>query len=91
MDGTLCSLSPIIASPQSISGKAYKQYFSFVFLRQGLTMLLCNPNWPRTGYTDQAALKPTEIYLPLPPECWDENHRLPQPANSFHFHENVLE
>jgi hypothetical protein len=29
-------------------------------------------SYPGTHYADQVRLKLTEIYLPLPPKCWDE-------------------
>ena len=35
---------------------------------------LCNPGCPGTHSIDQAALKLTEILLPLPLKCWDSRH-----------------
>jgi|UPI00001F8898 hypothetical protein len=32
-------------------------------------ILMCIPGCPGTHYVDQTGL--TEIYLPLPPKCWD--------------------
>lgn len=42
--------------------------FCFGILRQSL----CGPGHPGTCCVHQAGLKLTEVYLPLPPECWDE-------------------
>lgn len=32
---------------------------------------LCSLDYPRTPYVDQVCLELTEIYVPLPPDCWD--------------------
>ena len=32
---------------------------------------LCIPGYPATHFVDQAGLELTEIYLLLPPQCWD--------------------
>ena len=34
-------------------------------------VLLYSSGWPRTSYVDEASLKLTEIYLPLPSGCWN--------------------
>ena len=39
-----------------------------VILRSGL---LYNFGYPEAHYVDQDGLVLTEIYLPLPPKCWD--------------------
>ena len=43
----------------------------FFFLAHFTGFLIPFPGWPGTCYVDQAGLKLTEIYLPLPPESWD--------------------
>jgi hypothetical protein len=40
----------------------------FVCERQGL---ICSSSCPETHYVDEDGLEFTEIFLPLPPECWD--------------------
>lgn len=32
---------------------------------------LCSPDWFGILYVDQISLKLTEIYLLVPPKCWD--------------------
>ena len=44
-----------------------RENFSLV-LRQ---VSLCSPGSPGNHSVDQASFKFTEIFLPLPPECWD--------------------
>jgi hypothetical protein len=44
-------------------------FFSFLFWNFE-TGSLCGPGHPGTYYVHQAGLKLTEVYLPLPPECW---------------------
>ena len=65
----LCFLSAGIevmpTMPVNVSG-----IFLLGFLRQGFSVAL-DPVRPGTHSVDQAGHKLTEIYLPLPPECWD--------------------
>ena len=48
---------------------SFKFYFILYLFRDRLS--LCSPGCPGTCLIDQAGLQLTEIYLPLPPECWD--------------------
>ncbi|KAL6045915.1 hypothetical protein STEG23_018413, partial [Scotinomys teguina] len=47
-----------------------------VLRRQGQDKVyLCNsPGCPGTRFVDQAGLELTEIYLSLPPKCWDKRY-----------------
>jgi hypothetical protein len=40
------------------------------FLFFSRQVFLCSPDCPGTHSVDQAGLKFTEIYPPLPPKCW---------------------
>ena len=40
---------------------------------------------PRTHCVDQTGIKLTELFLTLPPECWDSRHVLLPPSIFFHF------
>jgi hypothetical protein len=42
-----------------------------LFVFQDKAFSLCDPGSPRTYSVDQAGLEPTEIHLPMCPECWD--------------------
>lgn len=42
----------------------------------------CLPGWPPTYFVDQVSLKHTEIYLPLPPKCLDQQCMPPRPVKT---------
>lgn len=41
---------------------------------------VCSPDWPGAHYVNHAALELTEIYVLLPPKCWNQRHELLCPA-----------
>ena len=45
--------------------------FFFVSVFRSRVSICNSPDCPELALVDQASLELTEIFLPLPPECWD--------------------
>jgi hypothetical protein len=59
----ICSQSTVNLNKKSMAESGWRT------LRHRVS--LCSPGCPGTHSVDQAGLELTEIYLPLPPKCWD--------------------
>lgn len=55
-------------------------FFFFLVCRDRVSFY--SPGYPGTHSVVQAGLKYTQIYLPLPPECWDLGYAPPLPGAS---------
>jgi hypothetical protein len=63
-----------------VSTSTWHPFCLFVFQDR---VSLCIPGCLGTHYVDQAGLELTEIFLPLPPKCWNQR-RVPQsPRHCF--------